>query len=232
MFVATATAGRLGCRGGRAPGGPAPSNVVSGAAVGRAGQPQRSRARGVCAIGVIDGRLGQIHAMRGCFGFQVPPQPRMAWLYPRSGASAMAGQLGSARPARQAWVRSQLFRAVAPWLLRLGRSALAVRPHTSPLSTGWRGWGGGTVRRHGWRITSPHGRVHGGSRDPTHAVPPRVTRKCGFGFGFGVGPSSSCHQVHPPQPAEHPPRYTQAIASPPGPLKPCNINGLKGKSAP
>lgn len=36
----------------------------------------------------------------------------------------------------------------------------------------------------------------------------------------------------PPQPAEHPPRYTQAIASPPGPLKPSNINGLKGKSAP
>ena len=94
----------------------------------------------------------------------------------------------------------------------------------------------------GW--AGPRSGVHSGSRDPTHAVPPRVTRKCGFGFGFGfrfrfrfrfrfgVGPSSSCHQLHPPQPAEHPPRYTQAIASPPGPLKPCNINGLKGKSAP
>jgi hypothetical protein len=40
------------------------------------------------------------------------------------------------------------------------------------------------------------------------------------------------HRLWLPQPAEHPPRYTQAIASPPGPLKPCNINGLKGKSAP
>ncbi|ROP80642.1 hypothetical protein EDF74_1724 [Stenotrophomonas rhizophila] len=46
------------------------------------------------------------------------------------------------------------------------------------------------------------------------------------GHGHGHG------QHQPPQPAEHPPRYTQAIASPPGPLKPCNINGLKGKSAP
>jgi hypothetical protein len=87
--------------------------------------------------------------------------------------------------------------AVAPSLFCLGCCT-----HTSPLSTGWRGWGGGTVRRHGWRITSPHGRVHGGSRDPTHAVPPRVTRKCGFGFGFrfdfgsSSSSSSSCRKVH------------------------------------
>ena len=36
---------------------------------------------------------------------------------------------------------------------------------------------------------SPHGRVHGGSRDPTHAVPPRTNLKCRFcsGSGYGYG---------------------------------------------
>jgi len=63
------------------------------------------------------------------------------------------------------------------------RHALALRLHTSHVSTGWRGWGGGTVMRHGWRISSPHGWVHGGSRDPTHAVPPRTNLKCRFCLG-------------------------------------------------
>jgi hypothetical protein len=50
-------------------------------------------------------------------------------------------------------------------------------------------------------------------------------------FGFGLAQVEAA-TASAPQPAEHLPRYTQAIASPPGPLKPSNINGLKGKSAP
>jgi|GEM_PF-4781218 len=161
----------------------------------------------------------------------VPPQRRMAWLYPVS--------------TRRRWRTGRVMsdRAKASQVKAShGRHASALIPHTSHVSTGWRGWGGGTVMRHGWRISSPHGRVHGGSRDPAHAFPPRTNSKCrfcigiGIGIGFGFGSSSSSSygdtQHQPPQPAEHPPRYTQAIASPPGPLKPCNINGLKGKSAP
>jgi len=135
------------------------------------------------------------------------------------------GSDGSACPApkaRPTWVRAGLLRGFPRWLFGLGCSP-AHQP--SVYGMAWVGWRDRKapwmahyeppwVRTHCLRGTASHAfertaasgwagprsGVHGGSRDPTHAVPPRVTRKCGFGFGFGFrfGPSSSCHTLHPP----------------------------------
>jgi len=175
--------------------------------------------------------------MRGGACFAVPPSPSHEW---RGSPSIRRADHGGS--ARFELLRSGQANPIQSNPIQ-GSHASALSPHTSPLSTGWRGWGGGTIRRHGWRLMSPHGRVHGGSRHPTHGVPPRIELECSLCLCLCLRRSASGVRRSawrrsrpprhlPPQPAEHPPRYTQAIASPPGPLKPSNINGLKGKSAP
>ena len=147
----------------------------------------RSRGKGTPCVDALAFRTAS--AAHGsalpCFNAPAPaPAPAPA----RAGRS---GQVGSGRvgpsevkpsQAKAIQGNSRQFKA-GQGKASQRRHALALRLHTSHVSTGWRGWGGGTVMRHGWRISSPHGWVHGGSRDPTHAVPPRTNLKCRFCLG-------------------------------------------------
>lgn len=221
----TPTAWRLEGTGGRAPGSPAPSSQVAGAAVGRAG------IRGVWQMAPAmdisrSTPLGRSMPCVEALALPSPvPQPRMARLSLRSDAQIMAAQLGLSRSDRIRPVQSN------PRLPCLG-SQPAHQP--SVYGMAWVGW-----RDHKAPWMAPYEPPWTGSR---RVPPPHPRRPASHQAGMQPLPLPSASasvwrrsrppRHLPPQPAEHLPRYTQAIASPPGPLKPSNINGLKGKSAP
>jgi len=166
----TPTAWRLEGTGGRAPGSPAPSSQVAGAAVGRAG------IRGVwqMAPAMVISRftpLARSTPYLDALDLR-PPSPSHAW---RGSPSIRRADHGGS--ARFESLRSGQANPIQSNPIQ-GSHPLALGLHTSHVSTGWRGWGGGTIRRHGWRLMSPHGGVHGGSRHPTHGVPPRIELEC------------------------------------------------------
>ncbi|GEM_PF-6417312 len=187
----TPTAWRLEGTGGRAPGSPAPSSQVAGAAVGRAG------IRGVwqMAPAMDISRSTPLGRSMPCVEALALPSPRPpatnGVALPPSDAQIMAAQLCLSCSDRVRPIQSNPIQ---------GSHASALSPHTSPLSTGWRGWGGGTIRRHGWRLMSPHGRVHGGSRHPTHGVPPRIKLECSLCLRLRLGAGRGRHGICPRSP--------------------------------
>ena len=175
--------------------------------------------------------------------------PRHAWMLQVPGPAPAThgvalppfrrvGNGGSACPApkaRPTWVRAGLLRGFPRWLFGLGCSP-AHQP--SVYGMAWVGW---RDRKAPWmahyeppwtgsrRVPRPH------PRRPASGYPKmwlRLRLRLPLRLPLRRWPQLQLPHAPPPQPAEHPPRYTQAIASPPGPFKPCNINGLKGKSAP
>ncbi len=156
---------------GPGPGYPAPSSQVAGAAVGRAG------IRGVwqMAPAMVISRFTPLTGSTPCVEALALPSPRPPATHGAAFPPFRRADHGGS--ARFESFRSGLVRPIESNPIQ-GSHALALSPHTSPLSTGWRGWGGGPIRRHGWRLMSPHGRVHGGSRHPTHGVPPRIKLEC------------------------------------------------------
>ena len=101
------------------------------------------------------GTARESHAMRG-WGTGKQEHPRMSWIY--LGLDPEHAGLGTARPSR--------------------RTPALPTARTGHLAGGCRVAWAGTVMRHGWRISSPHGRVYGGSRPRLPgALPPMSSRR-------------------------------------------------------
>ncbi len=189
-------------------------------AVGRAGVRRLWRAVPKPACWWSSSQVDPRHAWM--FLLPRPPATHGVALPRRSDAQTMAAQLDLSHSAR-----------VRPGQVNPRLPCLGSQPAHQPCVYGmaWVGW-----RDHKAPWMAPYEPPWAGSRRVPRPHPRRPAthqpemplllwlwlRLHGHGHG----------QHQPPQPAEHLPRYTQAIASPPGPLKPCNINGLKGKSAP
>jgi len=192
----TPTAWRLEGTGGRAPGSPAPSSQVAGAAVGRAG------IGGVwqMAPAMDISRSTPLGRSMPCVEALALPSPRPPATHgvalPPSDAQIMAAHLGLScsdrvRPIQSNPIQSNPIQ---------GSHASALSPHTSPLSTGWRGWGGGTIRRHGWRLMVPMDGFTAGPAPPPTASRLASSWNAAFAFGVRLGAGRGRHGICPRSP--------------------------------